>query len=270
MRRALLLSVLLLSGSAFAQKADLSTPEKTVTGFVSAVRTGKLNLATQYVKGGKATTTFREMEQSSRSTPLKISNLRISSKGANAIATFDLTVGAGNPKSFKNDSLKLVKVPAGWQIVPSAPSQGSNLSLASLAMYLTNPKIAEKARGASKSTVCLSNIKQLAVAVMMLMGDNDDTLALNGSNWQQKVMPYLQNKQLFICPESGGKTAYSFNGNLAGRKGTSIPNAKRTVLLYEGSGGKLNFRHNGKAAVAFADGHAKLIDKKEAATLLWK
>jgi len=43
-----------------------------------------------------------------------------------------------------------------------------------------------------------------------------------------------------------------------------------TVLFYEGANGKLNFRHNGKAAVAFADCHVKLIDAAAAKDLRWK
>jgi prepilin-type processing-associated H-X9-DG protein len=41
-------------------------------------------------------------------------------------------------------------------------------------------------------------------------------------------------------------------------------------MLYEGKDGKLNFKHDGKAAVAFADGHAKLVTEEEAKTLIWK
>ena len=41
-------------------------------------------------------------------------------------------------------------------------------------------------------------------------------------------------------------------------------------MIYEGKNGKLDFRHEGKATVGFADGHAKLIDAQGAKKLRWK
>jgi prepilin-type processing-associated H-X9-DG protein len=41
------------------------------------------------------------------------------------------------------------------------------------------------------------------------------------------------------------------------------------VLFYEGRNEKLSPREDGLAAVAFADGHAELIDAARAATLRW-
>ncbi len=40
-------------------------------------------------------------------------------------------------------------------------------------------------------------------------------------------------------------------------------------MIYEGHDHKLNFVHEGKAAVAFCDGHAKMVDAAEAAALNW-
>jgi prepilin-type processing-associated H-X9-DG protein len=51
---------------------------------------------------------------------------------------------------------------------------------------------------------------------------------------------------------------------------TSVDDPTRTILVYEGKGGQLSFRHNGKAAVAFVDGHAQLVTPEEAKKLIWK
>jgi len=47
----------------------------------------------------------------------------------------------------------------------------------------------------------------------------------------------------------------------------AISDPANTVLVYEGKDGKLNFHHNGRAAVAFADGRARLIGGAEAKNL---
>ena len=64
----------------------------------------------------------------------------------------------------------------------------------------------EKARQAS----CQSNLKQLALGVLMYAQDYDETLpatpswGVSGSlyHWWDKVMPYVKNVQLYRCPSS--------------------------------------------------------------------
>ena len=40
-------------------------------------------------------------------------------------------------------------------------------------------------------------------------------------------------------------------------------------MIYEGANGKLVFRHDGKACIGFADGHAKLVTAEGAKKLRW-
>ncbi len=72
----------------------------------------------------------------------------------------------------------------------------------------------EKARQAS----CSSNLKQIALGMLMYAQDYDDTM-LAGSgwqgqsvNWQLKIDPYTKNKQIYTCP-SHGESVQSYGGS---------------------------------------------------------
>lgn len=83
-----------------------------------------------------------------------------------------------------------------------------------------------RAREKARQTNCLSNVKQLVLAVNMYAQDYDETLPrhyydVNGSGggdvgdttWRSVVLPYAKNVQMFFCPSL---RAYSpaFNGGL--------------------------------------------------------
>lgn len=62
-----------------------------------------------------------------------------------------------------------------------------------------------KAREKARQTSCQSNLKQIALGVQMYVQDYDETIPgywdtsyLNG----EKIMPYVKNTQLFVCPSS--------------------------------------------------------------------
>jgi prepilin-type N-terminal cleavage/methylation domain-containing protein/prepilin-type processing-associated H-X9-DG protein len=73
----------------------------------------------------------------------------------------------------------------------------------------------EKARQAS----CLSNVKQLALGVMMYKSDYDSRYpsvyddGLGGWQvgrriiWADKIYPYVKNRELFLCPSNDGSIA---------------------------------------------------------------
>ncbi len=67
-----------------------------------------------------------------------------------------------------------------------------------------------RARGKAKQVNCLSNARQLAIAVMMYVDENEDTfppsadyrIATSNAKriWTAKVLPYVQNTEVFSCP----------------------------------------------------------------------
>jgi len=73
-----------------------------------------------------------------------------------------------------------------------------------------------KAREKARQTSCLSNLKQLGTAVLMYTQDYDERFPPNYSYcvggtqlfwWDDLVQPYVNNRQLFICPSS---TVYGY------------------------------------------------------------
>jgi prepilin-type N-terminal cleavage/methylation domain-containing protein/prepilin-type processing-associated H-X9-DG protein len=71
-----------------------------------------------------------------------------------------------------------------------------------------------QAREKARQTACLSNGKQIGIALMMYTQDYDETLPLNAGdvanylaagaapNWIVGIQPYLKNTDVFVCPSS--------------------------------------------------------------------
>lgn len=65
-----------------------------------------------------------------------------------------------------------------------------------------------QARAQARKTVCLSNLKQLALGTMMYVQDYDEAFpvrfgsASSGSApWAESIQPYVKNKQIAACPD---------------------------------------------------------------------
>ncbi|MBI3922236.1 MAG: DUF1559 domain-containing protein [Armatimonadetes bacterium] len=81
-----------------------------------------------------------------------------------------------------------------------------------------------RAREKARQTVCLSNVKQVTLAVLMYAEDYEDTLprvclrALGPSSWESwadVVQPYAKNAHVFRCPsDSRGGLVLSYGWNV--------------------------------------------------------
>lgn len=80
-----------------------------------------------------------------------------------------------------------------------------------------------KAREKARQTTCLSNVKQISMAMMMYIGDWDEQFVSCTSTyrWYTPLQPYVKNGEVFHCPsmsddEGGnGNTDYVINGLFA-------------------------------------------------------
>jgi prepilin-type N-terminal cleavage/methylation domain-containing protein/prepilin-type processing-associated H-X9-DG protein len=84
-----------------------------------------------------------------------------------------------------------------------------------------------RAREKARQTSCLSNLKQLGLALMMYAQDYDETypavaaVVFNGSSWETQVFspwrpalePYVKNTQVFYCPSKANRSGYTDNDN---------------------------------------------------------
>ncbi len=68
-----------------------------------------------------------------------------------------------------------------------------------------------RAREKARQTSCLSNVKQITLGHMMYAQDYDGLFTWAGSNysywhpsirWPSRIMPYVKNKQIFLCPSA--------------------------------------------------------------------
>ena len=85
-----------------------------------------------------------------------------------------------------------------------------------------------RAREKARQTSCLSNVKQLALSMLMYVQDYDERFTVErnlffdegGRLWYQAITPYVQNRDIFQCPSldraSGARGyiygAYAYNG----------------------------------------------------------
>jgi prepilin-type processing-associated H-X9-DG protein len=86
-----------------------------------------------------------------------------------------------------------------------------------------------KAKESAKKTKCISNLKNIGLAMVMYAGDNDDYIPRantnnQGTSWMTQFMPYLpeggdendfRNKQIYKCPSYPDKEAvigFAING----------------------------------------------------------
>ena len=79
-----------------------------------------------------------------------------------------------------------------------------------------------KAREKARQSSCLSNVKQLSLAILQYVQDYDEKFMfcqLNppGTTWYQACAPYTKNTQVFLCPsKNGGTCDYGYNMDYLG------------------------------------------------------
>jgi prepilin-type processing-associated H-X9-DG protein len=275
--RAILASVVLAFCAVVGfQKADLSTPEATVNSFVAALSAADFSAAARCVKGGKPDANFSEITKQFKQSPFTVSveDLKVKVNGDKADATYVLVItsqGGKSEKSPEPDTIQLERIDSNWLIVP-ADSPTSRSPLGGIAKLTTDPEmVTRQMKGSAQAAVCMSNLKQLCTGFMMLAADNDDVFKVKADSWKKAVMLYIKNEKIFFCPsDKSGAVSYSINPAMVGKSQTAVELVAETVLLYEGKKGKLDFRHEGRAAVGFADGHVRLVNQEEAKKLRWK
>jgi len=120
-----------------------------------------------------------------------------------------------------------------------------------------------QAREKARQTSCLSNVKQMAAAIMMYIQDNDEVFPpvlgvgpkdvwIYEASWMKRIEPYCKNVNIFFCPSStyrdtnwqSGKGDILFNYSMAPTVRSTAAGAEYTNLsgawgtaMWEGLGG---------------------------------
>ena len=102
-------------------------------------------------------------------------------------------------------------------LTPSKRTQASRLGFTLIELLVVIAIIAilaailfpvfAQARAKARQAACLSNCKQMGLAVMQYAQDYDETLPVTGNNdqcrgrWQFQIYSYVKNVQVFTCPD---------------------------------------------------------------------
>jgi len=93
-----------------------------------------------------------------------------------------------------------------------------------------------QARAAAQTTRCMSNTKELALAVTLYSIDNND-LAPPADRWLDGVKKYASGNDPTFCPsaraQSKEATGYAFNIDLGGKNTNKVEHKETTALIFD-------------------------------------
>ena len=142
-----------------------------------------------------------------------------------------------------------------------------------------------KAREKARQTSCLSNVKQITLAMIQYVQDYDECMPYhsNAGCWMLTILPYAKNDQIFNCPSTatigtptnGLDYFYNYYSN-SGQNGMSLGTIVRpSEAIAVGDGDYYicnpwrtpvdsitngwNNPHNEMSNLGFVDGHAKAM-----------
>jgi prepilin-type processing-associated H-X9-DG protein len=125
-----------------------------------------------------------------------------------------------------------------------------------------------------KASECMSNLRDLAMAVTIYQTDYDDRLP-DSQTWMDRLVPYAKDEDLFHCPDVKKSDphayGYAMNYELSGKKGSDVAKPELAPLVFDSvllvrnaTSGFYGFpdppRRDGDN-VAYLDGHVRRLGK---------
>jgi prepilin-type processing-associated H-X9-DG protein len=138
-----------------------------------------------------------------------------------------------------------------------------------------------RAKQKAQSVMCMSNVKQLNLGLIMYADDNKNLFPA-GTRWCDALKPYVPNSTTFLCPQGkpGQRCHYAFNAKLVGHETKEVRAPAQTVLVFETddgwnvAGGRellpARPRHSGAHVIGFVDGHTELVRPARLENLRWE
>jgi prepilin-type processing-associated H-X9-DG protein len=123
-----------------------------------------------------------------------------------------------------------------------------------------------RARESAKKAICLSNVKNICIALEMYAADHDNHLP-SANAWSDDLRTYVRNLDTYQCPsEQDLACAYAYNASLSGASLADIADPVNEVSIFESNAGwnaagdwgllVPEPRHLGGDNYGYADGHA--------------
>jgi hypothetical protein len=129
-----------------------------------------------------------------------------------------------------------------------------------------------------RSSSCLSNMKQIAAALIAYSADHGDLLP-PPARYYETLLPYERaGTGLFVCPEDSDRTlpGYALSRLWVGHGRSTVADAASAIMAYEASGespayrqrrrlGGYRFvvRYEDMLSIGYVDGHAKYRDRSD-------
>lgn len=121
-----------------------------------------------------------------------------------------------------------------------------------------------KARAQARQATCISNQRQIAIAILTFAQDHKERLPTAVEVWPGIDLP----PKTLVCPTAGRavRNAYVYDGTIAGRVLANCGNSSQVFLTADGRAdgnlaetvSDLQERHTGKLVATFGDGHVEL------------
>ncbi len=253
-----------------------STPQDTFDKFATALVSKDFATVSSLVVGGTSDLSgfeaFAKEDFKGLSIAIKVDSVEITGSKATAKITSTVSTTPNDKSDIKETVELALQEDGNWKIVPPKKVEG-NVVVGLFAYLAGNPagmkEMVADAKKAALSTVRLSNMKQLALGVMIMMVDHDDFFPKNPGTLKKQIMPYVKNEELFKDPATKQVLPLFLNPALVGKSQLKVKKPAETPMLAWGKPGSLWFDERGYTYVAFSDGHVKRMDKAGAAKLRW-
>jgi len=131
----------------------------------------------------------------------------------------------------------------------------------------------------STRPICLSHVKNLALAMYMYADDYDGHFPASAA-WCNALCDYVGNLDNFHCDKAPSlPCGYAYNSPMPAISLKQLSDPRRTVVIFESARGwnaaggiellPSEPRHGGGDYYGFADGRARWVKRSEASALIW-
>ena len=279
---ALVGATMIVSASSTALAIHDVTPDGTVKEFFKALSKEDFRGAISRIEGANVETVVTALQQFPKPpyrTNVRIPRiLNVTITGDQANVRFQLGSPAAAPKTLhlvpQVDTARLHLIGADWKIVSGNDVHGIVQTAVEIAR---DPRKLAQAKSATKRSIVLVNLKNLAMGVLMYAGDHDDKYPPSQEKLRADLSVAL-GAQLkadkdridrFWLDADDKPLEVRLNPSLFGKSAVQVQAPANCVLLSIGPRGHLQ-AIEGMIPIAFCDGHVKMLTPEAAAKVSWQ
>lgn len=273
---------IVVSASSSHRNLHDATPDGTIKEFFKAMNKDDFRGAISRIEGANVESVVTALQQFPKPAYRRIERipriLNVKITGDRASVRFQLGSPLAAPNKIhlapQEDTARLHLVDGDWKIVSGDDVHGIVETDAEIAR---DPRKLAQAKSATKRSIVLVNLKNLALGVLMYAGDHDDKYPTSQERLRADISVALgaqikANKDSidrYWLDAEGKPLDVRLNPSLFGKSGTQVQAPANCVLLSLGSRGHLQ-TVEGMVPIAFCDGHVKMLSREAAANLKWQ